>query len=269
MLPTRTKISQTIPPSPRARTHEWDAGAHAARLRGLLLATTLLAGCASATAHGRTDAPPAAPPPTPPPTVVHLDAATAPARPEPSREEGTDPASSGEAAPDGDGEAPDAATDVARDGEPMASLVDHPEQLHGGLLNLQVGLNAGGTGLGSVGTGSTTTVGIDPIAPPAGGLTKEEVRRTAMRSLPYARRCYAKALTRAPSLAGRIVVLVVVGASGEVLDAQLQTSTLGDAEVEECVVVTIRSSGFPPPNGGRAAFKVPYTFASRPAAPTR
>lgn len=105
---------------------------------------------------------------------------------------------------------------------------------------------------------------VPSIAAPAGARISPDFVRSVVRShLSEVQGCYEEGLARRPELAGRIVVRWTVAMSGSVLDARVQSSTLGDPGVESCIVTAIRRWTFPA--NGRGTITVNYPFELRPA----
>ena len=63
--------------------------------------------------------------------------------------------------------------------------------------------------------------------------------------------CYVSALADAPELSGAVTVRFIIGDQGEVASAEVRTSTLGDDEVESCILETFDFMNFPQPYRGR------------------
>jgi hypothetical protein len=97
-----------------------------------------------------------------------------------------------------------------------------------------------------------------------GSLDKEIVRRIVRQHLNEVRFCYEQALVRRPSLAGRIVAQFTIAPTGRVLASALQSSSLGEASVDACIVEATRRWEFPRPAGGGVVV-VSYPFQLSPA----
>ena len=75
------------------------------------------------------------------------------------------------------------------------------------------------------------------------------------------RRCYERALAATPDLEGRVTVRFEIAPDGSVPSASTSSSTLGNAEVESCVVGVVRAMQFPEPaGGGIVVVSYPYVF---------
>jgi TonB family protein len=98
--------------------------------------------------------------------------------------------------------------------------------------------------------------------------TGQRERETIQRVVRQHRReiikyCYEKELQTTPGLEGRVVVEFTIAPSGEVVAALVDQSTLGNAEVENCMQNKIRHWTFPPVDDVQMA-KVSYPFNFSP-----
>jgi metallo-beta-lactamase class B len=113
-----------------------------------------------------------------------------------------------------------------------------------------------------------STPPLDPIEV-KGGIDKEVVRRIVRRHADEVKFCYEHALAANPTLAGRVVLNLTVAANGDVIDARVQDSTLGNAAVETCLAAVARNWEFPyPPPPGRVVISHPFVFKPNGATPT-
>jgi TonB family protein len=95
-----------------------------------------------------------------------------------------------------------------------------------------------------------------------GTLDKEIIRRVVRRHLNEVKYCYQQALSRRPTLEGRLVTQFTIAPTGRVLAAVVQSSTLREVSVEACVVNAVKRWEFPAPDrGGLAMVSYPFTFA--------
>jgi metallo-beta-lactamase class B len=102
-----------------------------------------------------------------------------------------------------------------------------------------------------------------------GGLEPHVVRRVVNRRMKDVRFCYEHALAADPMLTGRIVVKFTIGAHGEVVASEVQSSTMARPAFEACVTAVVRRLGFPyaqPP--GPVTVTYPFTFTPWRATPT-
>jgi TonB family protein len=161
----------------------------------------------------------------------------------------------------------------------------------GGLSMIGTGSGGGGAGQGTVGLDRYGTFGkgggggdgsgygrgsgvlknrrmhgidiIPGIANVRGSLDKEIIRRIIRRHMNEVKFCYEQELTKKSNLAGRLAVQFTIAASGEVLTSVLQSSTMGNISVENCVVKAVRRWEFPKPNGGGLVIvSYPFNFMS-------
>jgi TonB family protein len=98
-----------------------------------------------------------------------------------------------------------------------------------------------------------------------GDIDREVIRRVFRQATGAVRRCYESALQQNPSLAGRVVVKLTIGATGQVVLATVQSSTLKHSEVESCILAVMRGLAFPkPPGGGIVVVTYPFVFRTAP-----
>ncbi len=97
-----------------------------------------------------------------------------------------------------------------------------------------------------------------------GMLDRDIIRRTIRRHINEVRFCYEQELSTHRDLAGRMVVQFSIAGSGQVLASVMQSSTLGNARVENCAVQAVRRWEFPKPDGGGLVM-VSYPFVFAPA----
>jgi TonB family protein len=164
----------------------------------------------------------------------------------------------------------------------------------GGLGAHGTGAGGGGTGEATLGVGHLGTIGsgtgadgdgtggyghlagvlhsrrpkvpevLPGIASVRGTLDKEIIRRTIRRHINEIKFCYEQELTKRPNLSGRIMVQFAIAGTGQVISSVLQSSTIGNAQVENCAVQAVRRWSFPQPQGGGLVM-VTYPFVLAPA----
>ena len=71
--------------------------------------------------------------------------------------------------------------------------------------------------------------------------------------------CYEQGLQARPDLEGRVVTRFLIGPTGAVASATVQSSDLGDGRVESCIANAVRRWTFPQPEGG-GIVRVSYPF---------
>ncbi len=157
----------------------------------------------------------------------------------------------------------------------------------GGLGLVGTGTGGGGTGEGTIGLGNFGTIGkgggggngsgygrgagglggrrarapdvIPGQANVRGSLDKEIIRRIIRRHINEVKYCYETELVKKPNLSGRVAVQFTIAATGQVIASVLQSSTMGNLRVENCVVQAVRRWEFPKPMGGGIVI-VSYPF---------
>ncbi len=113
------------------------------------------------------------------------------------------------------------------------------------------GLGGYGTGVGGMGHKGGSDIGItsgNPIV--EGSLDKELIRRVIHSHASQVRFCYESELVRHPGMNGKVTVKFIIAASGSVQRAGVDQSTLGNANVESCIVSRVYQWQFPKPKGG-------------------
>jgi len=114
---------------------------------------------------------------------------------------------------------------------------------------------------------SVVTLGCATPRPPAetatrparGSLDKKVIKNVILEHNKEVRACYQIQLVRQPDLAGRVLSQFTISGSGDVIEAIVRDSTLGNPSVEECVRRRVLSWKFPKPNGG-GDVSVVYAF---------
>jgi TonB family protein len=118
----------------------------------------------------------------------------------------------------------------------------------------------GGTGIKEVG------VKVDTGNPAGdlGGLTAAEILKVVNSRRNALLACYNREAQRVKGLGGKVNISWKINASGQVLDARVQKSTMGNGRVEDCLVRQVSSMRFPSPkNGAVAKVNFPFIFALR------
>ena len=95
--------------------------------------------------------------------------------------------------------------------------------------------------------------------------SSEAIRGVLLRHVPAVKYCYERKLRENPNLRGKIVVQITVAPDGSVSDAAVASSTIGDPDVEQCILSRVRQwKDFEPigPDEGTVTFKQTYTFGS-------
>jgi ribosome-binding factor A len=104
---------------------------------------------------------------------------------------------------------------------------------------------------------------VPGVASVRGTLDKEIIRRIVRQHMNEVKFCYDQELVRRPTLAGRISVQFAISPVGHVLTSVMQSTTMDDARVENCVVNAVRRWDFPKPVGGGLVIVLyPFSFSS-------
>jgi len=139
-----------------------------------------------------------------------------------------------------------------------------------GLSNFGTLGKGGGDGSG-YGRGIHALSGWRPSAPSVvpgevqvrGSLDKEIIRRIIRRHLNEVKYCYEQELVRKAGLEGGVSVQFVISPLGQVASSVMQSSTVGNARVERCVVDAVKRWEFPKPvGGGNVIVSYPFNFTS-------
>jgi hypothetical protein len=96
-----------------------------------------------------------------------------------------------------------------------------------------------------------------------GSLDKEIIRRLVRTHINEVRSCYSAGLKKNPKLAGRVTVNFVISGSGTVVSSMVESTTLADTTVENCIAKAVKRWRFPKPTGD-ANVIVSYPFDLSP-----
>ena len=111
-----------------------------------------------------------------------------------------------------------------------------------------------------------TKVGLQAGTPEGefGGLTPEQVRKVVEAHRAAIQYCFDKELQRNTKLSGKIVVYWRIEPAGAVSASRIQSSTVGSADVEGCLVRTVRKWTFPAAANGQVTdVRYPFVFSAR------
>jgi TonB family protein len=143
----------------------------------------------------------------------------------------------------------------------------------GGLGKKGTGMGRVGTGKGAVGTGtgivgSQVRVAIQPNGPEE-TIVMGSIDRNAIAEAIYAHRdefrlCYEREINAEhPSLSGQVGTSFVIGSSGRVTQAGVESSSLNNANAERCVLKVLKRIQFPMPEGGGIVeVRFPFKFST-------
>lgn len=123
------------------------------------------------------------------------------------------------------------------------------------------------------GMASTSVPGEAPAKIPAGGgevvagatvvmgsMSKDIIRRVVRTHMPEIRSCYETRLQLNPKLAGKVTLSFVIGTQGTVQSVKVQSSTLPDEVVGQCLTKAVKRWKFPRPDGGIVKVNYPFVF---------
>ena len=94
-----------------------------------------------------------------------------------------------------------------------------------------------------------------------GRVSDTSVDMTIKRNMNRFRGCYAKEVTKNPSLAGRVDVEFTINDDGRVNGAKILSSQLQNPVVEKCILQHLQGISFDPSVGGTAVITYPFTFS--------
>ena len=98
-----------------------------------------------------------------------------------------------------------------------------------------------------------------------GSMDKDVVRGIISSHIPAVRACYEAELSTKAGLQGRIACQFTIAANGTVIASVLQSSTMKNSKVEDCVLQEIRKWEFPKPlGGGIVIVSYPFNFTAGP-----
>lgn len=141
------------------------------------------------------------------------------------------------------------------------------EGISGGITN---GRGSGNAGYGGVGTGSLGNKGGVQVdvggfgTSFVGTIDRAGVLRVIRSKQSIIRRCYEKQLFFKKDLGGRVVVKFEIGDQGKVLSASIDSSTMNDSGVENCLKNELVTWRFPdPPPNSTAEVLFPFNFQNK------
>lgn len=90
---------------------------------------------------------------------------------------------------------------------------------------------------------------------------KDDIKIVIRNNKKLIRACYEKALINDPNLKGKIVARWTIDAEGSVIEANIQSSTIKNEDLSQCLLNEIKSWKFPkPPIGSEAEVVFPFIF---------
>jgi hypothetical protein len=147
------------------------------------------------------------------------------------------------------------------------------DTLTGGLGNKGRGGGRVGTGMGAAGSGNGIIGGKTRVAIRTGGpeeavvmgaIDADAVEAALLAHRDEFRLCYEKEINAEnPGLAGRVGTTFVIGSTGRVNQAGIESTTLKNANTERCILAVIKRIDFPIPRGA-GLVQVSYPFKFNP-----
>lgn len=149
------------------------------------------------------------------------------------------------------------------------------QSLSQGLGTKGIGEGASGKGVGAIGSGGNLLgtghgrpvieVGNASETIIMGGLDKGLIDEIIKRHMAQIRYCYVKELNgSAGKISGRVLTRFVIAGTGRVSQAGVESSSLGNSNVEKCLTGVLKNIVFPEPAGG-GIVEVSYPFSFTPS----
>lgn len=149
-------------------------------------------------------------------------------------------------------------------------------QLGSGIRGVNPGGSAATVGIGKMGEGTLTAnsaafgvgkstlsrgeISIEQgLVTYEGSLTKEEIQQVVEKFMAQIKYCYDREFQKSPELSGKLLAQWVIAAEGKVNTSQMTQNSMGNKNVENCVLRVINRMIFPKPRGG-GIVKVNYPF---------
>jgi hypothetical protein len=124
------------------------------------------------------------------------------------------------------------------------------------------GKGGGQAGYGKMAlTGSTgaTPIPLGNEANVAQGLDRDQIAAVINRNIGQVTYCYEQGLKDTPGIRGRIAIAFVISGTGSVKSANVDSTSLNAKQVEDCIVMRLKTWKFPVPEGG-VDVQVKYPF---------
>lgn len=121
------------------------------------------------------------------------------------------------------------------------------------------GTSAYGSANGLGGKDSVTVSGGGFEEEFVGTIDREAVRRVVQEHLREIRSCFERELNKSPGIEGKVVMYWEIGPQGKVLTSSVKTTSLNNANVENCMARAIKSWRFPEPPSNQIG-EITYPF---------
>lgn len=130
-----------------------------------------------------------------------------------------------------------------------------------GLGRGSIGSGTYGARVGSLragrGVSPEVIVGVPEVR---GSLGQELIRRIIRRHINEVKFCYERELNRNARLQGRVIIQFTIGGNGTVMATLVQSSTLDNSAVEQCIAGAVRRWEFPKVQGAIAVVTSPFVL---------
>ena len=103
---------------------------------------------------------------------------------------------------------------------------------------------------------------VEVDEPTTGSLEATTINAVMKKHLSGMRSCYERELENDPALGGKVTIAFTIGTSGKVTQAEVASSDMDNAKVEECLVKRVISIKFPEPEGGAVKASYPMVFTA-------
>lgn len=124
------------------------------------------------------------------------------------------------------------------------------------------GKGGGQAGYGKMaltGSSGATPIPLGNEANVAQGLDRDQIAAVINRNIGQVTYCYEQGLKDTPGIRGRIAIAFVIGGTGSVKTANVDSTSLNAKQVEDCIVMRLKTWKFPVPEGG-VDVQVKYPF---------
>jgi hypothetical protein len=91
-------------------------------------------------------------------------------------------------------------------------------------------------------------------------LTREQIERVVRRHKGAIKYCYERELINNAELNGRVAVQWTVGLDGRVMSVSATENTMGNRNVESCILAEVNKMRFDQPDGGTVIVAYPFNF---------
>jgi TonB family protein len=96
-----------------------------------------------------------------------------------------------------------------------------------------------------------------------GSVDRDAIARAIFAHKDEFRLCYEREINAEhPGLSGQITTSFVIGSSGRVNQAGIESSSLHSSNTERCVIQVLKRIDFPKPQGGVVEVRFPFKFSA-------